>query len=240
MPVQADKPEHSRDRRQWRTPARCQGFGNPSQPGKPRHAAQKLVIFINHKPPKSENHPRRLSPSIHPPAHVPTLAAFLPLQHIYSSSLLLLLLSVHLLLPLHSLLPIYNTLHLLHLYDNIFSSSTPQPSTYFIAQTSSTYDVLFSATLTTHHPVYCYLPIHHQQAELSLHEVQHRHSTAQHRVSCVLKTFQTSIKRNIQNPYKMQATKVLRQAAAHADRVPSIKFIGRRSIPSTSSLSPLA
>jgi len=32
----------------------------------------------------------------------------------------------------------------------------------------------------------------------------------------------------------MFATKVLRQAAAHAERQPSIKFIGKRSIPSTS------
>ncbi|KAK1526773.1 hypothetical protein CPAR01_13301 [Colletotrichum paranaense] len=34
----------------------------------------------------------------------------------------------------------------------------------------------------------------------------------------------------------MFATRVLRQAAAHAERTPSIKFLGRRSIPCTSAL----
>lgn len=37
----------------------------------------------------------------------------------------------------------------------------------------------------------------------------------------------------------MFATKALRSAAAHAERVPSIKFIGKRSIPCTSSSLPL-
>lgn len=31
----------------------------------------------------------------------------------------------------------------------------------------------------------------------------------------------------------MLATRALRQAAAHAERVPSIKFIGKRSVPCT-------